>query len=64
MCPCLANRLSEAGRPAEALDTIQEAISYFRPLAEQIPSCFGRDLLRALNNQVRFHDELDQPGEA
>ena len=56
--------LSYAGRSSEGVAAAQEAISYYRRLAEEIPQRFGLYLVKALNNLGEIHDENQKPDEA
>ncbi len=63
---CLNNlsvHLREAGRGAEVLAAIEEAVSIYRDLATRIPARFGPDLLRSLNNLAEIRAAMgDHPG--
>jgi len=60
----LANRQSEMGQRAEALDSITEAVKHYRQLAEANPDAFRPDLAMSLNNLANRQSEMGQRAEA
>ncbi|HEX5080070.1 MAG TPA: tetratricopeptide repeat protein [Geminicoccaceae bacterium] len=60
----LANRLSAAGQPHEALALAQEATDIYDALAAQAPDVYRPDLATALNNLGNHLSYLDRTWEA
>ncbi len=56
-------RLAQAGRPAEGLASIEEAVTHYRGLAEADPERFLPDLASALNNQSNLLAGAGRPAE-
>ena len=54
-----SNLLAEAGRPADGLAPIDEAVTIYRALAQADPTRFLPDLAASLNNQANL---LRRPG--
>jgi len=58
----LSLRLGDLGRPEEALDATQEAVTILRELAAARPEEFRPDLARALSNLSVSLDDMERPG--
>lgn len=60
----LANRLTDLGRPVEALATVEEAVKHYRDLAKANPDRFLPDLAGSLNNLSNSLGDVGRPVEA
>jgi len=60
----LANRQSEVGQRAEALETAREAVKLYGELAGQNRAAFLPDLAMSLNNLANMQSEVGQRAEA
>ena len=55
--------LAEAGRPAEGLAPIEEAVEHYKPLAEADPQRFLPAVAMSLNNQSNLFADVGRPVE-
>ena len=58
-----SNLLAQAGRPADGLAPIEEAVTTYRALAQADPTRFLPDLAMALNNQSNRLAEAGRPAD-